>query len=224
MIPDIKIAGPESVKYIRPYNEPNFWMLAFPTLFPFGRGGVSDNKLRTISVANFDTHLLKLRNQMFAKHLQWQFARWYFRTERAISSAAFNASCGIQPTAGDLRVIGSTDYEHLSAHLQKLFKLMSSSGKNLKCTPMHIAFERKRQFTMLADPHIPIPTWFFTLSSADLYWPELFIAIDNSLTYDSASKLSPDQRRQMLNANPTLACTVNNSIFLLGSRWSTLWA
>ncbi len=50
------------------------------------------------------------------------------------------------------------------------------------------------------------PTWFLTLSSADLYWPELFIAIDNSLTYESAAQLSMAERRKLLNSNSTMAC------------------
>eukprot|EP01034_Spumella_vulgaris_P045771 gene45771-57033_t len=30
----------------------------------------------------------------------------------------------------------------------------------------------------LASPLMPNPTWFMTLSSADLYWPELWMAMD----------------------------------------------
>jgi hypothetical protein len=52
---------------------------------------------------------------------------------------------------------------------------------------------------------MPNPTWFMTLSSADLYWPELWMALQPALSELQASQLTFTQRQSLLNANPVMA-------------------
>ena len=53
-----------------------------------------------------------------------------------------------------------------------------------------------------------IPTWFMTLSYADLRWPELFKIVARTqgrdITEDEIEALSYIERCQMLNANPVV--------------------
>ena len=60
---------------------------------------------------------------------------------------------------------------------------------------------------MLKQPGIP--TWFMTLSCADLRWPELFQIISRRqgkhITDDEGDALSFDEKCKMLNLNPVIA-------------------
>ena len=53
-----------------------------------------------------------------------------------------------------------------------------------------------------------IPTWFMTLSCADLRWPELFQIIarpkGNNITSEEVEALSYHERCSMLNLNPVI--------------------
>ena len=53
-----------------------------------------------------------------------------------------------------------------------------------------------------------IPTWFMTLSCADLRWPELFQIIaqanGKSMTAEEVEALSYDERCRLLNLNPVI--------------------
>ena len=53
-----------------------------------------------------------------------------------------------------------------------------------------------------------IPTWFMTLSCADLRWPELFQIISRiqgkDITDEEVDALSYDEKYKMLNLNPVI--------------------
>jgi len=53
-----------------------------------------------------------------------------------------------------------------------------------------------------------IPTWFMTLSCADLRWPELFQILariqGNNITDEQVDALSYNERCEMLNLNPVV--------------------
>ena len=53
-----------------------------------------------------------------------------------------------------------------------------------------------------------IPTWFMTLSCADLRWPELFQIVSRmqgkDITDEEVDALSNDEKRKMLNLNPII--------------------
>ena len=68
---------------------------------------------------------------------------------------------------------------------------------------------------MISSAEISRPTWFVTLSSADMYWPELWIAIEalngNVLSLENAAKLTFQERVNLLDANPVLAARMFKS-------------
>ena len=55
---------------------------------------------------------------------------------------------------------------------------------------------------------LSIPTWFLTLSCADLRWPELFQIIartyGKNMTNEEVEALSYDERCRLLNLNPVI--------------------
>lgn len=70
---------------------------------------------------------------------------------------------------------------------------------------------RNRLMAMLRGGHVlPVscPTWFLTLSPADRYWPEIFMAIDSTLTEESVKKLTVQERNRMLIDNPLIVATI----------------
>lgn len=52
------------------------------------------------------------------------------------------------------------------------------------------------------------PSWFLTLSPADLQWPENFQAILPNLTLEDATKLSFRNRIRMVNEHPYKIATM----------------
>ena len=49
------------------------------------------------------------------------------------------------------------------------------------------------------------PTFFVTLSAADLRWPDLFLAMNQDLTIDQATNLPDLERRKLLRDHPHIA-------------------
>lgn len=58
---------------------------------------------------------------------------------------------------------------------------------------------------MATDLDVAVPTIFLTLSSADLYWPELMHMIDSSLTDEQIRDMPKSNREELLASNPILA-------------------
>lgn len=82
-------------------------------------------------------------------------------------------------------------------------------------------WKRKRGelLAMLSSQSLPVtvPTWFITFSPADSYWPELFKAIDSSLTDETFNELSSAQRAKLLAENSDLAAQHFHA------RWSSFF-
>ena len=51
---------------------------------------------------------------------------------------------------------------------------------------------------------VKVPTWFLTLSAADMYWPELAIAAGLVETKEAALALSKMERLKLIADNPVL--------------------
>ena len=69
------------------------------------------------------------------------------------------------------------------------------------------AYWQNELFDVLAMLHaLGIPTWFLTLSAADLHWPEMIQAVamqfDRKLSRDDVLKMSLAERSQYLCQNP----------------------
>lgn len=211
-------------EYVAHHTVMYYWELAFPHLFPLGIGG-PDTKAkikrpRVLDDASYDMHLLYESSQRFTNSMQWLCARYRYRTLRSCSRVAYRAGMyggageNAEPNVADVRQ--ATEFGRAGLNrvvksdeqieTEKLLRQLTTFGGQLKTSAMYIQHERQKLLCMLQSKHLSTPTWFLTLSSADLFWPELWMAIDSSLDYESAAKLSLNQRRNLLNSNATMAC------------------
>jgi hypothetical protein len=198
--------------------------LSYPYLFPYGRGGPDDNisekRRRPLSDAQYDLHLLLEASQRFVNVMPWLCGRYRYRTSRSCNRVAYmggrygDLNDDRVPTvsemnnvaefsqAGQNRVVKS----RAQLETESLLRQLTSFGQQLKTSAMYIRYERQKLLCLLQAKDMTTPTWFLTLSSADLYWPELWMAIEPSLSYKDAALLPMSERKKFLNFNPTMAC------------------
>ncbi len=55
---------------------------------------------------------------------------------------------------------------------------------------------------------VSVPTWFVTLSPADAYWPEIFQAIDSTLTVDRINRMTKTEKLKLVYENPHIVATI----------------
>ena len=81
----------------------------------------------------------------------------------------------------------------------------------MKTSFMFIKKERRKLLARLSSPVLSDPVWFLTLSSADLYWPELWKAIYPEKTMEECKSLSYKESQKALRDNPVMACRMFRS-------------
>ena len=212
------VHGIPYIAYIKPYTDDNYWEKAFPCKFPYGRGGPTD-KERKIRLTEFayDQHTLLEASNRFSSCKQWIFARYKQSCCRCANTVAYVADkVGDKaPNLSDLYAASKhaengVHRKRLDTDVEKLLQKLSSFGGSMKTTHYHIKRARRHLMARLASPEMTSPTWFITLSSADLYWPELWVAIaaskGQSLSFESAGQISYSDRCKLLDDNPALAC------------------
>ena len=166
---------------------------------------------------SYDQHTLLEASNRFSSCKQWIFARYKQSCCRCANTVAYVADkVGDKaPNLSDLYAASKhaengVHRKRLDTDVEKLLQKLSSFGGSMKTTHYHIKRARRHLMARLASPEMTSPTWFITLSSADLYWPELWVAIaaskGQSLSFESAGQISYSDRCKLLDDNPALAC------------------
>jgi hypothetical protein len=221
------MVAPNRLGYVKPYEVHNFWVLSFPHLYPYGTGGPdSTNKTELrkrafrITDSAYDKHMLLESSQRFCSSMAWIFARYKYRMAQTASGIAFAATGNksdnesVPLTAGKLKDVSDYSRQGINrdvtlpanVELDNILKYLKGFGTKLRTSYIYIAMERAKLLARLASPLMPNPTWFMTLSSADLCWPELWMALRPDLTEVTAAQLTFSQRATLLNSNPVMAC------------------
>lgn len=215
------VFAPPSLEIVKTWEVEQVWEKAYPCLYPFGRGGPDPSKSSKMRVlrpkrltdAQYDMHVMKERSGRFAGCPAYYFARYKYRMSQRASGIACAAmkQGDAKMTMGDLRNVADYTEHELdnmlprNAELDAILKRLKGFSDKMRSSYVHIAVERSRLLARLASPLMPNPTWFMTLSSADLHWPELWQSIDSGLSADEASRLPYKTRCELLNNNPALA-------------------
>ena len=217
------IQGLPYLAYVKPSTDEHYWEKAFPCLFPFGREGPTDRSRRfKLTESKFDQHTLLESSNRFSGSKQWIFARYKQSCSRSANSVAFVADkVGDKtPNISELYAAGrhaeaGINRKRVDTDVEKLLQKLSSFGGSMKTTHYHIRRARKHLMARLASTEMTSPTWFITLSSADLYWPELWVAIAASkgvkMSFETAAQTSFADRCKLLDENPALACRLFKS-------------
>ena len=152
-----------------------FEVLAFPNLFPKGKGGKETDipREREIDTRRYINQRLLNKDPRFSKNIEYIFAFQYatelkqLRTDMAF---ALKRQCtdGRKITAGDLK-----NYRKVNQMIWKdiAYKFM----QNVRGTPAYWQKQLYDTLTMLRT--FGTPTWFISLSPAEFLWPEFIRAI-----------------------------------------------
>ena len=191
-------------KYILLDND--FEVLAFPDLFPYGSGGYhSANRKVKLPIRKYFQQCLLNIDGRFAQNIEYLFCAQYIADIKQIESDAMLAIClsrgrtlgGHKITAGQLR--NPTVVEQLVRN-EQAYKFL----KNVRGSP---AYWQDQLYDVLAMLRmLSIPTWFLTLSAADLHWPEMIQAVavqlGKKLTQKDVQQMSIKDRSTYLCQNP----------------------
>ena len=183
-----------------------FEELAFPDLFPYGSGGFySKERQCHLPIRKyFQQHLLNVDGH-FAKNIEYIFCAQYISDIQQIQSDANLAIRlsrghtlnGQNITAGLLR---DTESLQQLIHTEQAYKFL----KNIHGSPAYWQSELYDVLAMLRS--LGIPTFFLTLSAADLHWPEMIQAIGAEcgmdIPTDIVSKMTVTDKSWFLRQNP----------------------
>ena len=143
--------------------------LAFPVLFPSGRFGyTAERSVNLLPSKYFNARLLHYSGR-FAMNPEYLFFAQFVIEQKKVSDSiniALSKLHGQSLTASDLR-----------SNVQRLQNLVfhDQAYLFLRHVPGSPPYWQKFMYEVVAMvKQLGIPTWFMTLSCADLRWPELF--------------------------------------------------
>ena len=186
---------------INEYLTPFLATLAFPTLFPDGKGDPTNPSLhRDIPLGERVKHLLKFGENKNGKWL-YRFAshpRFAYWALNMIQRKRILQQTGIflkqnpgeaHLTAEELRQMAASN--NTRVFISKISRYLGN------ITGSNAYWHKAKEDLKAIISHAGAPTFFFTFSSADMHWPELHALFGNSLG-DS----STNNKRQNVINNP----------------------
>ena len=178
-------------------------MKNFPTLFPKSRFGYTyDRKIKLTPVKYFNARLLHYSGR-FAMNPEYLFFAQFVMEQKKVSdyiNIALKKVHGQRITASQVR----SDVNQLKGLI-----CQDQAYLFLRVLPGTPPYWQKFMYEVVAIvKQLGIPTWFMTLSCADLRWPELFQIIartqGHNITDQEVEALSYADRCSMLNLNPVI--------------------
>ena len=184
----------------------DFEVLAFPDLFPYGGGGYHNahKKVKLPIRKYFQQHLLNVDGR-FTQNIEYLFCVQYIADIKQIKS---DATLAIMLSRGRTLQGHKIKVGQLQnpAVLEQLVKNEQAYKflKNVRGSP---AYWQDQLYDVLAMlQKLGIPTWFLTLSAADLHWPEMIQAVavqfGRKLLQKDVLKMSIAERSRYLHQNP----------------------
>ena len=179
--------------------------LAFPVLFPKGEFGYTVERDVELSPVKYFNARLIHHSARFATNPEYPFFAQFIIEQKKVSDSiniALKKIHGQTLTASQIRSIDAQNLQNLICQDQAYLFLRQIPG-----SPPY--WQRFMYEVIAMVKQLGIPTWFMTLSCADLRWPELFQIIartqGKNLTDEQVDALSYNERCSMLNFNPVLA-------------------
>ena len=177
--------------------------LSFPTLLPTGKFGFNADRDVPLSVIKYGNSRLLNHTGRFASNPEYLFFMQYVIEQKKVAdsiSIALRKIQGQGMTAGSLRS-GMQHLENMIYSDRAFVFLQKIPGSPSYCKKF-----QSEVFTMVK--HLGIPTWFMTLSCADLRWKELLEIVCKchklALSSDELETLGYDEKFRLLNLNPVI--------------------
>jgi len=182
-------------------STPGYMTMAFPTLFPDGAGDFHQARLRKVDLGQYFQHLLRFRGGRFAQHRRfpWFAFNTLQRARTRSQSKIFvkQQHDAAKLTAADIQTM-------LEEGDNQIVSKMMRYGAKLRGTRAYWLARRHELMDMIrtgTSPHA-----FFTLSAADLQWPDLHRHMPKTVEEPTNDPRVARQRRRIaLNKNPHIA-------------------
>ena len=193
-------------KYIDLLLDEQFEELAFPDLFPYGSGGyyLREGQCHLPIRKYFQQRLLNVDGH-FAKNIEYIFCAQYICDLQQIQS---DANLAIRLSRGRT-VNGQSVTAGLLRNPEALQQLIRTEQaykflKNIRGSPAYWQGKLYEVLAMLRS--LGIPTFFLTLSVADLHWPEMIQAIaaegGMDISRETVGEMSVADKSWFLRQNP----------------------
>lgn len=203
------VAPSEGQKPVSILEDENFEEYAFPDCFPLGTGGYT-----SVKAANKDITPRKYFNQRilnvdgrFAKNIEYLLSAQYATESKDINShvqiamrQVGNNRPTVPVTAGTVK---DSSYVETLIGKDTAFRFLAQ----VRGTPSY--WKRMFNDVLAMQRQLGIPTWFLTLSAADLQWPDVIISIaqqkGHTLTERDVEEMDWKQKNAWLRSNPVTA-------------------
>ena len=199
------VAPAEGQKPISIMSDTNFEEMSNPDKFCLGNGGFSTERPRKITYRKYFNQRLLDVDGRFARDMDYLFVAQYIVEAKQIMDDANNyiwrQKPGRQPlTAGQVR-----SQTCMNEYMQKdkAYRFM----KNVRGSPPY--YQRTFYDLLAMIRQLGTPTWFLTLSAADMKWPDVIQTIAKQYgtiyTNEEVESLSFDEKSNWLRRNPVTA-------------------
>ncbi len=190
------------------FTDEHFEEMSNPTKYPYGKGGMNLHRERNITIRKYFNQRLLHVDGRFAKDIEYLLAAQYAVEHKQVSdeiSIAMRQTQGQQYrgqalTAGHLK---NSDVVQQMIRSDDAYKFL----KNVRGSPAY--FQRVMYEVLAMIRQLGLPTWFLTLSAADMQWPDVIQTIAHQygtiLSDDDVLNMSFEDKSKWLRQNPVTA-------------------
>lgn len=181
---------------VNEFDTAGFIVMAFPSLFPTGEADFKQARRTTVTLKEYFEHLMLYDDRRFARDPRFR----YFGLNMLMRHQTISNS-RICVRKSKLQTMSFEELKQKLRTDKGFITNLMSYNQNIRGTSNYW-FQRSRELLSMVDT-LGAPTLFFTLSAADLFWPEIFKKIDPSYqTENTTDREILQHRRKLLNNNP----------------------
>ena len=175
-----------------------------PDKFPFGNGTFSSERPKKLTYRKYSNQRLLDVDGRFARDLDYLFVAQYIVEAKQVLDDGNNFAWRQKPSR-QFTAAQARDQTVLNQYVRK--DKAYSFMKNIRGSPPY--YQRTFYDLLAMIRQLGTPTWFFTLSAADLKWPDMIQTIARQYgvhyTDDEVAALSFDEKSNWLKRNPVTA-------------------
>ena len=200
----VSIAPAEGQKPLFIMSDPNFELMCNPDKFCYGEGGFGSKRERKITYRKYFNARLQDIDGRFARDLDYLFVAQYIVECKQVLDDGNNFAWRQKPTQ-QITASQVKDKSFMSDNVRtdKAYRFL----KNVRGSPPY--YQRTFYDLLAMIRQLGTPTWFFTLSAADMKWPDMIqiIARQYGVSYsdEDVAALSFDEKSNWLRRNPVTA-------------------
>ena len=185
-------------------TDPNFEAMSNPDKFPFCNGTFSSERPKKLTYRKYFNQRLLDVDGRFARDLDYLFVAQYIVEAKQVLDDGNNFAWRQKPSR-QFTAAQARDQTVLSqyVHKDKAYSFM----KNIRGSPPY--YQRTFYDLLAMIRQLGTPTWFFTLSAADLKWPDMIQTTAKQYgihyTDEDVSALPFEVKSNWLKRNPVTA-------------------